>query len=128
MPRFILKYPEEIVESEDFHSITKTVRAKGYPSVIKYDFGDRFYEVDLQTGRFNINGVLLNPTSSKHPLTDLTLEYRPIWKIYWVRYLTSQPEVSKDEKIYYLGWQITHNGNNYQKILQIYETGEIGFG
>lgn len=128
MPNFILRYPEGIIEGKDFYIVGKTIREKGNPLSISYVFGDKFYEVDLTRGTFNINGVLVSPADGNETLTGLNLQYRPIWKIFWVRVFNSALGETGNKQTFLLGWQITLNDKNYQRVLQIHETGEIGLG
>ena len=138
MPEFILKYHKEELKSSDFAFIGKTIKERGKPIAIRYEFKDSvpdgefypFYEVNLANGRFCLNGLWVSPAMDNEKLlVDKKVNYRPIWFIHWLRRIAwgNATELS-NEPIYILGWQMTENGKNIQKKLQIFVNGELGFG
>jgi len=134
MQYFILKYPEETVILDDFFEIKRTIDDKGDPDSIRYEISEenphesRFYEVDLQTGCFSVDGCLIQPALDNGVLTHSDVDFRPVWFRRWYRTFQVAKGETGAQWALFLGWQFTEDGRNHKRMLQIHQDGTVGMG
>jgi len=83
---------------------------------LKLFWDNRFATVNLETGHFNVNGE----DFGFEGLSDRTEQYRPIYFKRVKRTISNIPGLEDTPNIkYHIGYQITIDGKNYQRVLQI---------
>lgn len=74
--------------------------------------------VDLTDGSFNINDFVINPLKDDEPWAAFGPEFRVINFRRVRKHMNTLGEQWEDMD-YFIGWQTTHQGKNYKKLMKI---------
>lgn len=128
MQQFFLKYPGEIITTDDFFDIKRIMDKKGTPLMLGCQVDHIYYDVNFTNGWFFINDNGICPADGDILLTDKNVEYRPIWFRRWYRTFKVGKGETGARWILFSGWQFTENGRNHKRMLQIHQDGTVGIG
>lgn len=127
--KFKLEYnPGENAEFDNITDIYPHINDCGKPISITYEIQDRTVQVNLVNGRFCIDGVWLEPAINEKSFVDLNEDYRPVWFKRTLESINIAGGSQTREELYFLGWQITVNGNNFKYFARIDNDGNVSLG
>lgn len=82
--------------------------------------------VSLVNGSFNINEFVIHSLKDDYPWELIHTDFRIIHFRRIRKHFTEGVGQTGDECEYFIGWQTTHEGKNYKKLLKIGSDGTFG--
>ena len=115
-------YDGFVVEDSDMFSFNRKLKEKGRPNKLILNYKGKEFSVDLKTGEFFVNDILIN--LGEHSIDIKGKELR--WINFRRRIISYVMGGKATEKILYvIGWQTTVNRKNIKRMIAINEDGDI---
>ena len=102
-------YDGFVVEDSDMFSFNRKLKEKGRPKKLILNYKGKEFSVDLKTGDFFVNDILIN--LGEHSVDIKGKELR------WIKVT--------EKVLYVIGWQTTVNRKNIKRMIAINEDGDI---